>query len=45
MSDFLKELEQRVLILDGAMGTMLQERGLAPGASPGADEHRIARRR
>jgi 5-methyltetrahydrofolate--homocysteine methyltransferase len=23
-----------VLVLDGAMGTMLQERGLAPGASP-----------
>jgi len=34
MSDFRKALAERVLILDGAMGTMLQERGLAPGASP-----------
>jgi len=34
MSDFLQAIQQRVLVLDGAMGTMLQERGLAPGASP-----------
>jgi len=34
MADFRKALQERVLILDGAMGTMLQERGLAPGASP-----------
>jgi 5-methyltetrahydrofolate--homocysteine methyltransferase len=36
MNSFLNALEQRVLVLDGAMGTMLQERGLAPGASPEA---------
>ena len=34
MNDFRAALRERVLILDGAMGTMLQERGLAPGASP-----------
>ena len=34
MADFRKSLEEHVLILDGAMGTMLQERGLEPGASP-----------
>jgi len=34
MADFRKALQERVLILDGAMGTMLQARGLAPGASP-----------
>ncbi len=34
MSDFLQAIKERVLVLDGAMGTMLQERGLAPGASP-----------
>lgn len=36
MSRFLQALEQRVLVLDGAMGTMLQDRGLAAGASPEA---------
>ncbi len=34
MKSFLQTIKERVLILDGAMGTMLQERGLAPGASP-----------
>lgn len=32
--DFLKTINERVLVLDGAMGTMLQERGLKPGQSP-----------
>jgi len=36
MADFRQAIRERVLILDGAMGTMLQERGLAPGASPEA---------
>ncbi len=36
MPDFLRTLSERVLILDGAMGTMLQERGLPPGGSPEA---------
>ncbi len=36
MSKFLQALNERVLVLDGAMGTMLQERGLAAGASPEA---------
>ena len=31
---FVRTVQQRVLILDGAMGTMLQERGLAPGGCP-----------
>ena len=31
---FLEALSNRVLVLDGAMGTMLQERGLAPGQAP-----------
>jgi 5-methyltetrahydrofolate--homocysteine methyltransferase len=31
---FLKAAKERVLVLDGAMGTMLQERGLKPGQSP-----------
>src|SRR5512138_300324 len=31
---FLTALGDRVLVLDGAMGTMLQERGLRPGQSP-----------
>ncbi len=31
---FLKAVAERVLVLDGAMGTMLQERGLRPGQSP-----------
>lgn len=34
MSRFLETLHERVLIFDGAMGTMLQERGLAPGGCP-----------
>ena len=32
--DFGQAISERVLILDGAMGTMLQERGLAPGGCP-----------
>jgi 5-methyltetrahydrofolate--homocysteine methyltransferase len=31
---FLQSIRERVLVLDGAMGTMLQERGLKPGQSP-----------
>jgi 5-methyltetrahydrofolate--homocysteine methyltransferase len=31
---FLEAIRSRVLVLDGAMGTMLQERGLAPGQAP-----------
>lgn len=31
---FLQAIAERVLVLDGAMGTMLQERGLRPGQSP-----------
>ncbi len=31
---FLVEIRNRVLALDGAMGTMLQEQGLKPGQSP-----------
>ncbi|SNB47888.1 homocysteine S-methyltransferase family protein [Geobacter sp. DSM 9736] len=34
MRPFLQALQERVLVLDGAMGTLLQERGLAPGQSP-----------
>ncbi len=34
MKDFCAALRQRVLVLDGAMGTLLQERGLKPGACP-----------
>jgi 5-methyltetrahydrofolate--homocysteine methyltransferase len=34
MNPFLQALQERVLILDGAMGTMLQERGLPPGGCP-----------
>jgi 5-methyltetrahydrofolate--homocysteine methyltransferase len=34
MSRFLQALKERVLVLDGAMGTMLQERGLSPGGCP-----------
>ena len=34
MSEFLKQLEKRILVLDGAMGTMLQARGLEPGGCP-----------
>src|SRR5512136_2154920 len=31
---FLQAIREGVLVLDGAMGTMLQERGLRPGQSP-----------
>jgi 5-methyltetrahydrofolate--homocysteine methyltransferase len=31
---FMQAVRERVLVLDGAMGTMLQERGLKPGQSP-----------
>lgn len=31
---FLQAISERVLVLDGAMGTMLQERGLRTGQSP-----------
>ncbi len=31
---FLQAIYERVLVLDGAMGTMLQERGLKPGQPP-----------
>ena len=34
MKPFLEAIRQQVLILDGAMGTMLQERGLKAGQSP-----------
>jgi 5-methyltetrahydrofolate--homocysteine methyltransferase len=34
MMPFRQALRDRVLVLDGAMGTMLQERGLKPGAAP-----------
>jgi len=34
MKPFREAIHERVLILDGAMGTMLQERGLQPGQSP-----------
>jgi 5-methyltetrahydrofolate--homocysteine methyltransferase len=34
MSDFRKAIAERVLVLDGAMGTLLQERGLKPGGCP-----------
>ena len=34
MTEFLKVITERVLILDGAMGTLLQERGLSPGGCP-----------
>jgi len=32
--DFLEWLERRVFVLDGAMGTMLQEKGMSPGDPP-----------
>ncbi len=35
-SPFLQAIESRVLLADGAMGTMLQARGLAPQACPDA---------
>ncbi len=34
MNTFLETLGRRVLTLDGAMGTLLQERGLPPGGCP-----------
>ena len=34
MKDFRTALQKRVLVLDGAMGTLLQERGLKPGGCP-----------
>ncbi len=34
MKPFREAIKERILILDGAMGTMLQERGLQPGQSP-----------
>jgi 5-methyltetrahydrofolate--homocysteine methyltransferase len=34
MNHFLQAIHERVLILDGAMGTLLQERGLPPGGCP-----------
>ncbi len=34
MANFLRLINDRVLVLDGAMGTMLQERGLKAGGSP-----------
>ncbi len=36
MNRFLKALDANILVLDGAMGTMLQERGLPPGGCPEA---------
>lgn len=33
-TDFRQAIKERVLVLDGAMGTMLQVRGLKPGQSP-----------
>jgi 5-methyltetrahydrofolate--homocysteine methyltransferase len=41
MSDFRQTLSERVLVLDGAMGTLLQERGLRPGGCP-EEMNRIA---
>ena len=41
MRDFKKALTDRVLVLDGAMGTLLQERGLPPGGCP-EEMNRIA---
>jgi 5-methyltetrahydrofolate--homocysteine methyltransferase len=34
VSSVLEAIQQRVLVLDGAMGTLLQERGLPPGGCP-----------
>jgi len=34
MKPFREAIREQVLILDGAMGTLLQERGLKPGQSP-----------
>lgn len=41
MTGFRKALTERVLVLDGAMGTLLQERGLSPGGCP-EEMNRIA---
>jgi 5-methyltetrahydrofolate--homocysteine methyltransferase len=41
VTDFRKAITERVLVLDGAMGTLLQERGLAPGGCP-EEMNRIA---
>ena len=32
--NFLQAMQERILFFDGAMGTMLQERGLKPGELP-----------
>ncbi|PLX96768.1 MAG: 5-methyltetrahydrofolate--homocysteine methyltransferase [Desulfuromonas sp.] len=34
MNPFRQRLQQQILVLDGAMGTLLQERGLPPGGCP-----------
>jgi 5-methyltetrahydrofolate--homocysteine methyltransferase len=34
VTDFLKAITERVLVLNGAKGTLFQERGLAPGGCP-----------
>lgn len=34
MSKILKQLKKRILVLDGSMGVLLQERGLPPGYAP-----------
>ncbi|MBN2428264.1 MAG: homocysteine S-methyltransferase family protein [Deltaproteobacteria bacterium] len=34
MRDFRRAIQEGILVLDGAMGTMLQERGLKPGGCP-----------
>ncbi|MEZ4483068.1 MAG: homocysteine S-methyltransferase family protein [Syntrophotaleaceae bacterium] len=34
MRNFRAALQERILVLDGAMGTLLQERGLKPGGCP-----------
>lgn len=34
MNSFLEAIAQRILVLDGAMGTLLQERGLPAGGCP-----------
>ena len=39
--DFRKEIKRRILVLDGAKGTMLQELGLQPGGLP--EELNLAR--
>ena len=34
MPDILKHAAEQVIVIDGAMGTMLHRMGLAPGESP-----------